>query len=388
MNTTEEEKEKLKKSIFMQFSNVDLLSNLPSCDCGEIKGEYALGVVCTNCNTPVVSSLEQSIEPLLWMRSPNGVGKLMNPIVWTMLKDRFTIASFNVIQWLCDTTYRPGVREPQCLYEIEAAGIIRGYNNFVENFDGIIEFLYNIKQFKNKKRNQREYLQELIHTQRDCIFSKFIPLPNKSLLVIEDNSLGTYVDPIIIGAIDAIQTIASIDNSMSQMSIRVKENRTIKSIIKLSEFSDNYYKESLAKKGGVFRKHVYGSRSYFSFRAVISSITEPHEYDEIHIPWPIAVTALRIHLMNRMFKDGYSLNDAIGYLHAHTNKYSEYLDKIFDDLISQSPQKGLPCITQRNPSLERGSAQLTRITKIRKDPHIPTVGISILIVKGLNADQI
>ena len=38
------------------------------------------------------------------------------------------------------------------------------------------------------------------------------------------------------------------------------------------------------------------------------------------------------------------------------------------------------------PSLMRGSAQLTWITKVKPDPDDPTVGISILIVKSLNAD--
>ena len=35
------------------------------------------------------------------------------------------------------------------------------------------------------------------------------------------------------------------------------------------------------------------------------------------------------------------------------------------------------------PSLMRGSAQLTWITKVKTDPDDPTVGISILIVKSL-----
>jgi hypothetical protein len=41
---------------------------------------------------------------------------------------------------------------------------------------------------------------------------------------------------------------------------------------------------------------------------------------------------------------------------------------------------------QRNPSLERGSAQLVYITKVKTVVEIPTVSISILDVKGLNAD--
>ena len=386
MDSSEEERESLKNSIFTKY-NSDLLSNLPSCDCGSIRGEFNIGVHCKNCDTIVRSVMDQKIEPILWMRSPKGVAKLINPIVWTLLSSRFNRSNFDVLLWICDTTYRSNNKIPNILDEIQSSGIQRGYNYFVENFDYILNILFNIKSYKLKKGN-RDYLYELVQRDRACIFSDYIPLPNKSLLVIEGTNVGTYADPVVVGAIDAIQTIASIDSSLFQHSLRTKENRTIKCLSKLAEFNDNYYKSSLARKSGIFRKHVFGSRSHFSFRAVISSITEPHEYDEIHIPWGVATSVLRMHVINKLLKRGYDTNLAIDFLNRHAQKYSLELDNIFKELISESPRHGLDVITQRNPSLERGSVQLTRITKVKTDPAIPTVSISILIVKGLNADQI
>lgn len=385
MDSSEEEREQLKTSIYTKY-NSDLLSNLPSCDCGDVSGEYNIGVSCVNCNTLVKSPMEQDIEPILWMRSPKGVAKLINPIVWTMLTERFTRSNFDILLWICDTTYRSQVKIPTVLDEIQSAGIQRGYNYFVNNFDWIMEILFNIKSFKLPKKGSRDYLKELIERDKKCIFSDYIPLPNKSLLVIEGTNVGTYADPVVVGAIDAIQTIASIDSSLFQHSLRTKENRTIKCLSKLAEFNDNYYKTSLAKKSGIFRKHVFGSRSHFSFRAVISSITEPHHYDEIFIPWGIATSVLRIHVINKLFKLGMDVNTAIQFLNTHAQKYCVELDNIFKELIAEAPGGGIACITQRNPSLERGSVQLTRITKVKTDPTIPTVSISILIVKGLNAD--
>jgi hypothetical protein len=119
---------------------------------------------------------------------------------------------------------------------------------------------------------------------------------------------------------------------------------------------------------------------------VISSITEPHEYDEIHIPWGIATSVLRIHVLNKLLKRGYDVNRAIEFINVHAQKYNKELDDVFKELIAESPNRGIETISQRNPSLERGSVQLTRITKVKTDPNIPTVSISILIVKGLNAD--
>jgi len=346
MDSSEEERETLKNSIYTKY-NSDLLSNLPSCDCGEIKGEFNIGVVCTNCNTPVKSVMEQDIEPILWMRSPKGVSKLINPIVWTMLTMRFTRTGFDVLLWICDTSYRSNCKIPNVLDEIQSKGIQRGYNYFVENFDWIMETLFNIKSYKFKKGN-RDYLYELIHRDRNCIFSDYIPLPNKALLVIEGTNVGTYADPVVVGAIDAIETIAGIDSSLFQHSVRVKENRTIKCLSKLAEFNDNYYKTSLAKKAGIFRKHVFGSRSHFSFRAVISSITEPHDYREIHIPWGIATSVLRIHILNKLLKRGYDVNKAIEFINVHAQKYAKELDDIFKELIAESPNSMIPVIIQRN----------------------------------------
>lgn len=393
METSEEEKDNLKKLIYTRY-NSDLLSNLPSCECGTgangeqqgITGEYNIGVFCSNCQTTVKSPIEQTIEPILWMRAPKGVLKLINPIVWTMLNNRFSKSNFKIIQWICDTTYRPSTKTPAVLDSVQRLGIQRGYNYFIENFDFIINALFDMKEFQLPKRGSRDYLRELITISRDCVFTDYLPLPNKSLLIIEDTNVGTYVDPIIVGAIDAIQTIASIDSSMSQHSIRVKENRTIKTIVVLADFNDNYTKNGLAEKAGIFRKHVFGTRSNFSFRAVISSITDEHEYDEIHIPWGVATSVFRYHLMNKLLKMGYNVNNAIGFLNEHAKKYSKVIDDIFVDLIANSPRKGIVSTLGRNPSLHRGSLQLVRITKIKTDVYVPTISISILTVRNLNAD--
>lgn len=359
----------------------DLLSNLPTCECGEIVGEHNVGVKCLNCNTEVASPLEQDLEPLLWMRAPNGVKALINPTVWTMLSEKFTRSGFDIVRWLTETTYKPAVRTPAIMEAVHALKIDRGYNNFVENFDAIIAALFELKGFKARKGEDDE-LQILLREYRHCVFSKYLPLPNRLLLVVEDTNVGTYVDPTVVGAVDAIQTIRGLDTPLATYSVRTKENRTIKTIAHLAEFYDNLNRATLAKKEGIFRKHVYGTRSHFSFRAVISSITDRHEYDELHIPWGIGVSALRLHLMNKLLRRGYTPNSAMSFLNEHAQKYHPLLDELFKLLIEECPYKGIPVVFQRNPSLERGSAQRMFVTKVKTDVNIPTVSLSILAVVG------
>ena len=116
-------------------------------------------------------------------------------------------------------------------------------------------------------------------------------------------------------------------------------------------------------------------------------ITDKHEYDEIHIPWGVATSVFRYHILNKMLARGMckTVNEGIAFLNAHAKLYSPVLDGLFEELIAESPYGGIPCSLGRNPSLHRSSLQAVRITKIRKDPDIPTIGISILVVRGLNA---
>jgi hypothetical protein len=383
-NVSEEEKASVRALITTRYSS-DMLSIMPSCECGETRGEYAIGTLCNSCHKPVKSVVSEDIEPIVWFRAPHGVAKLMSPIIWIMLDKRFKKSGFSVMQWLTDTTYKAKVKQPRVIDQLNELGIRGGYNYFVENFDRIMDVLFGIKDFQ-LKRGKRDYLRELLQLNRDSIFSNYLPLPNKALLVIEKTNVGIYVDMTIIDAIDAIETVVSIDNPMTEHSIRTKENRTAKTIAKLSSFYEEFTKTNLSSKAGVFRKHMFGSRTHFSFRAVITSLTDAHQYDEIHVPWGVGVAAFRPHLINRLLRRGYDHNQAIGFLYAHVEKYHPTIDEIFHEFIAESRDKGLPCILQRNPSLLQGSAQLVRITKFKPDPTDHTVAISILIVRSMNAD--
>lgn len=381
--SSEDDKENINKLIYTKYST-DLLSNLPSCECGEIAGEYNIGVFCTNCNTNVQSSIEHDLEPIIWIRSPIGVAALINPIVWTMLNKALTRSGFEILKWICDTTYKPSVKTPALMDQVYALNITRGYNNFVQNFDYIVSSLFKLKGIKDGK--EIEPLQQLLMAQRDCVFSTYLPLPNKSLLVVEETNVGTYIDPIITGAIDAIRTMVSIDSELSSHNLRTRENRTVKTIAQLAEFYNDLYRTTLAQKEGIFRKHVFGTRSHFSFRAVISSLTDEHAYDELHIPWGVATSVFRIHLINKLLRRGFTPNSSIALLNEHAQKYHALLDELFNELINEAPRGSITVVIQRNPSLERASAQKMSITKVKTDVAIPTISLSILSVVGFNAD--
>lgn len=383
--TSQKEKELINRSIYTKYTS-DLMSNMPMCECQATFGEFNRGVTCKTCGTKVSSQVDEELHSLIWIQAPQGVDALINPTVWTMLNKKFSRGSFEIIRWLCDTTYQPLVKAPPVLDAIKATGIVRGYNNFIRNFDKIMDIMFNLKAFKAKK-DEEDPLQRLIREKRHCIFSKYLPVPNKVLLVVEENNLGTFVDPTIIGALDAIRMMVGIDSEMANHSVRTKENRTVKALSVLSEFYAEMNKDILASKQGVFRRHVYGTRSHFSFRAVISSITDAHHYEQILIPWGAATSVFRLHLINKLYRRGFNPNSALAYLNEHAQKYSPLLDELFKELIAEAPDKrGIAATMGRNPSLARGSIQRVFIPAVKTDVNDPTVSISILCVKSLNAD--
>jgi hypothetical protein len=381
------EKEEFNRKIYTRYSADDLLSNLPSCDCRKVVGEYNLGVKCLDCGTTVKESTVENLEPIVWMRAPNGVEALINPIFWAHVSRFFARSGFDVIRWICDTNYHPIVKTPDVMNAVRAVIPDRGYNFFIRNFDAIIASLMELKAYRQpQKRREAQELMEMIRQYRHCIFPQYLPLPNKSLLVIEKSNVGTYVDSTVTGVVDAIRTMTSIDLPEMNYKVRMKENRTIKALIQLSDFYVDWYSKSLAGKPGIARKHIYGTRTDFSFRAVISSKSEAHDYDAIEISWGIATSVFRIHLANKLEKMGKTPNEIVAFLDEHAQKYHPTLAALFDEMIIESPYKGIPVILGRNPSLERGSAQQLFITKVKTDPRINTISLSVLVLKSFNAD--
>lgn len=381
-----EDKEKIKNLITSRYSS-DMISILPSCDCGETKGSFAIATKCPHCGTKVKSIIEDEVEPIVWFRRPHGVAPLINPIIWIMLSERYTISGFNLLQWLADSTYRPTVKTPVVLQKLIDAGLPRGYNQFYENFDRYLEFLMSIKELKKRVKGPNDYLYRLIADNRSIIFSDYVPLPNKSLLIIEKTNVGIYIDNIIIKAMDAIEMIMSIDSTELEHSHRVKENRTIKALVRLSEFYYDFTKNNVAGKTGLDRKHILGSRTNFNFRAVISSITDAHQYDEIYVPWCVGMTTFRPHLINKLMKRGYNLNDSIEMLLGHVEKYSPLLDELLKELVAETNGgRGIVVLENRNPTMLSGSVQTKRISRFKTDPGDHTVSSSILTVNATNAD--
>lgn len=362
-----------------------MVTLLPSCSCGAVKGEFNTHTTCDICHTEVVSDIEAAVEPLIWFRKPDTVAPLINPMVLMLLSKRFTKSGFNIIQWICDPLYKTSFKFPIVTKKLKEQGITRGYNSFVYNFTSIMKILFDSKEL-GYKPSVVDQLEVLIQRDQHKIFSDYIPLPNKSLLVVEKTNTGIYVDNIITAGVDAINSLVSIDRDFYDQKPKAKENRTAKSLFKLMNFYKSFF-SSMGIKKGHFRKHIFGTRSNYSFRAVITSITDEHRYDEIYLPWSLGVTSLRTHIISKLLRYGMTLNSIIGLIYTHVHKYHPMLHKVMNELIEETPDKGIYTLLVRYPSLLQGSVLRVLISRIKTDPTDTTISLGIISIRSLNAER-
>jgi hypothetical protein len=391
---TEANLDMIHKTIYVRHTP-DMLSNVPSCTCGKSKGEYRLHTTCPFCHTEVRPVVAEQLETITWIRAPRGVKGLMNPIVWTMMSERFSIGSFNLIQYLTDPQYRVPENQVGKFTPItDQLPFERGMNSFIENFQEIKEFLFSLNIFKSrvKGRVTTDFLRKLLDENPEALFAEHLPIPHRSLLVVEDGtSGGVYLDEFTPKAINAVLTLAGIDTPSSKgeltTSLRLRESRAVRAVARLAEYYYYVCSKRLAKKEGIFRKHVFATRSHFSFRAVVASITEPHHHEQIYIPWGVATSVFQIHLTNKLYRLGFTPNEAQDFLHRYATTYHALLDHLFKELIAESPDpRGIPATLNRPPSLKRGSIQAVFIPRVKHPDEGQTVSMSILIVRPLNCD--
>lgn len=398
---TEANLDMIHKTIYVRHTP-DMLSNVPSCVCGKSKGEYRINTTCPYCHTEVRQIVAEQLETITWIRAPHGVNGLFNPIVWTMLSERFSIGSFNLIQYLTDPLYRiPENQAGKFLPITDQLPFERSLNYFIENWKDIKEFLFSLNIFKSrvKGRVTTDFLRKMLDENPDCLFSKHLPIPHRSLLVVEDGtSGGVYLDEFTPKAINAVLTLAGIDTPSCKgdladptqpTSLRLRESRAVRAVARLAEYYYYVCSKRLAKKEGIFRKHVFATRSHFSFRAVVASITEPHHHEQIYIPWGVATSVFQVHLINKLYRLGFTPNEAQDFLHRHATMYHPLLDYLFKELIAEAPdERGIAATLNRPPSLKRGSIQAVFVARVKRPDEGQTVSMSILIVRPLNCDHI
>lgn len=389
----EEDVATLNSLMITEFTS-DVLDTKPSCVCEKTHGEPKRGWICEHCGTEVVAVTERPMESILWARVPEGVTSFFSPQAWAVLANSFKYRGVDMMRYMADPSYQiknKAVEQDSVILKLKEMKWKRSMNYFIDNFDKAVDYLLQSKIVKPAAN--RRMVELFIVENKHKFFPKYIPVPNKNLFISEVTSLGTWVDKVIFPAIDGVRDTASLEHGALKTTQQVRENRVIKVVIQLSEFYHDYRRENMSGKPGLYRRQLFGLRMDYTTRCVISSIHGVHDYDELHIPWGVGLILLKIHILNKLCRRGYSPNEADQLIMLHVKRYHPLLDEIMTELLNEGPKGGPRIMFQRNPSLLRGSAQLLRITRIKGCGNRgweieldSTISLSVLVLKAYGAD--
>ena len=359
--------------------NKSYIDNLPTCNCGNYKSKFREGKVCPKCNT--ICKEEKGSKPVIWIRAFNNM-PFINVTFWSMV--RYTIdRKFDVLRYLSDTSYNP-TKKPEYIHGLVSIVGKRTYNNMLNNFIKIIEYIKNVSKFK-RETQVIQALDDIINiweTKKIDIFSKHLPIHNKKLFVMEATNKGRFINLLVSTTVDVVNGWLLTNGEISENKM---SNLTAKTISMLSESDRGIVKDYIAGKKKLLRKHIYGFRVPFSFRCTITSIPGPHEYDVIEIPYTVGVTAFEPMILN-LLVNRYKMKfmEAQRFIYRHINIVSPLISEILDTLVEESPYKGIPISMQRNPTLMPGSILMV-YGRFKKD-DTKTVGVSKKIVSIGNGD--
>lgn len=369
-NLSETDQKHNNELIYQEHSNV--FNTTPRCECGALTQERQLGVVCEECHQPVREILETALESQLWMRPPLGIGtdNFINPGVWQLLSGYFTRTKkppkegyaitttgkpkrqqdgFNPLMWIACTDYHPKNCE-HFTVAMQTKGIKRGYSYLVNNFSWVLNALFTMPQFK-RDNHSRDELISVLNTANSAIFCKRLPLINRNLIVVESEASSRYIDQTSPLAVNAARQLLGIDVPGQELRIAARENRTAKAIADIAHFTLEYARNNIGSKPGLARKHLFSTRAGYSARAVITSLAKPHRYDELHMPWSVAVGVLRTHVENYLMRYNFTPQEMLELLSFATVNWHPLIEHIFKTIFAQSPEKGIPVSFCRNPSL-------------------------------------
>lgn len=338
---------KINESLITVYNNTESISTMPSCDCGMVKGRYMLNRPCGACGTSCKESYEK-VKPLMWLKSLHPTVKFMNPIFWLILRNILDKKT-DYLRWLCDPKYNLPTTIPNHIIGLrDEIGGKRSYANFISKIPEVLVYLSNHARYKvSYKQANILLLLEMYYKHEHDLFSDYLPIINKKLFVMENTTKGKFVNLSVADVYDVVLMWVTAAND-EKATEKKKSDATAEAVSKLADLYLTYMKNYVVKKIGIFRKHVYGARSHFTFRSVITSMPGRHKHDEIHIPWGIAVTVFKYHILNKLIKRGYTYIESTRLRFKAVKKYDPIVHSVINELIAEAPTGRIAAILQRN----------------------------------------
>lgn len=367
-------------------SDKNVLTSAPSCECGNFIGIDRLGDVCPDCQTPVKQSTQIGFTEDVWIRAPGHMTSFISPAFVAALIHTFTkkrVREQCIVSWILNSQARPSKESGEMMRWRDEFGMGRGLQYFIDNFDQCMHTLYAV----HNKVYDKTYMQALVNDYRKAIFPRHIPILGKSFVIVEKNATGAYTGSGISLIVDTINLMKGIDADadINRMSEKMIDSRAARALLNLVSYRLDNMRLEMFRKKALVRQHVFGYRSHFTMRCVATSITEPHEYDVVQLPWGPSIGMLRLHITNRLMARGFSPSQINNIINSAIHTYDPIVSECVDELIAMSPEGYFDIILLRNPTLGSGSIQRLKAV-VKRDPKDYTISHPIMDVRLLNLD--
>lgn len=388
--STDEGRMSLRHQLITQYGG-DALSSIPQCSEGCTVGGVHFQTTCPICHTEVTYITERPIESLVWLRVPEGMAGMYNPMIWNALSAAMTVNSISCWDWLCDPNYRASGPLPEFLVRKQLDGWVRGYNQAIVQVPTLYREFYESLPRKAVKRHQQELI-EFFEQNTIPLLHKHLPVPSKTGFILEGSDELAYADKNMSFLIDGVESIIGIERTAIPLAQRHKDHRMVSGLNKLAQYYQLYAQDSLHGKYGALRRNVFGIAQHFTARAVITSIQRPHLYEEIIPPWSIIVELMSVHLRGSLTRMGYTPKQINEIMHHAELNFSPLIHKLLQEYVDQCDPIGIHNVRgirvkfSRNPTLERLSKTGYFVREWKTDPKDKTVSMSVMSLRGHGAD--
>lgn len=355
------------------LTDADSYSGKYRCKCGHKRGSMYNGEVCEICGSRVTHIGEDvsitgylKLKDNYWIIHPNFYMQLDRLIGSKRL--------LNIIDPIVEVD-SDGIEIPLVPMKKDEPFKGIGLMEFHDRFDEVIDFYY------NKYPNRKEYYdfivanKDTVWTHTISVFSSLLrpsSLDNGTLKYEECNEYFSLLSSLVYKCND--------DKLMIDQ--KKKERLTLLYDIQYNlNTVYNKIKEMLSKKTGDIRSCI-GGRYIFSARSVIRQDVSLKP-DEIKLPFAALCELMQqiiINILVKTYNFSYSTAQKKWYK-AQIKGYDKIIYDIIEGYINYND--GLPCIINRNPTIQYGSVLFARCIGINMDY---TMSISLLVLKPLAAD--
>lgn len=355
----------------------------PTCGCGYTvitAGSYGDAEPCVKCKTTPKLTMDKALEYTLFLRKPPATAPLMFPQFLSVLMDAIPMGSFNVIEYLLNRRYRTprtiNASARNLIVQLKENGIRRGYNFFVENADRIIRFLCQYKGLKDPDiiRYWEEY--------QTLAFTNHVAFMSNLLFIMEKSQGSRYYDQTFRKISDAVISMVGVDEKPAH----TQEDLVGKCLTTITDFYDKHFNTMYNSRKGIMRQVLYAGKGISAMRCVMSALTTECSYDELHLPWAPTVQALSTHIVSKLLKRQYRLNDAHALIQRACHAYDPTVDEILHELMYETSDRGFVCFIERFPILGAGSMMLMYGTTIKKVVSDKSISFPAYSVRSSNLD--